>query len=293
MYLNKQIGNVPVNELKRSHVLKALRSIQAKGLSRSSIENARNVISGICEFAIDHEYLSYNPCAGILKRMGLQKKNHNKPVVIFTEREMSLILSTCDKLYPEWYPFYLTASRTGLRLGELLALKWEKVNWQSKYIVIDSSFRNGQLTEVKNEKPRNVDMSDQLIATLKALNIKRKEEALKAGSNEVEPIIFHTKGGYTSQNSVRNVWKRILEKAKLDHRKFHTIRHTFASLLISKGKSLAYIKDMLGHYSIQMTVDVYGHLVPSENREAVNSLDDDATNRNLSATTKKKAPTTI
>jgi len=225
MYLDKKIGNVPVNELKRSHVLKALRSIQVKGLSRSSIENARNVISGICEFAIDHEYLLHNPCAGVLKRMGLQKKNHKKPVVIFTEKEMSLIMNTCEKLYPEWYPFFLTASRTGLRLGEVLALKWEKVNWQSKYIVVDSSFRNSQLTPTKNGKSRNVDMSDQLIATLRALHIKRKEEALKAGSNEVEPIVFHTKGGYTSQNTVRNVWKRILEKAKLDHRKFHNPAH--------------------------------------------------------------------
>jgi len=67
-----------------------------------------------------------------------------------------------------------------------------------------------------------------------------------------------------------------------------TLKLVMTALLISIVLAL----DMLGHYSIQMTVDVYGHLVPSENREAVNSLDEDATNRNLSATTNKTAPAT-
>ncbi|RZB34109.1 MAG: hypothetical protein SRB2_03502 [Desulfobacteraceae bacterium Eth-SRB2] len=55
---------------------------------------------------------------------------------------------------------------------------------------------------------------------------------------------------------------------------FHDIRHTFASLLLNKGKSPVYVKDQLGHSSIQMTVDIYGHLIPNSNRDAVNSLDE-------------------
>jgi integrase len=65
---------------------------------------------------------------------------------------------------------------------------------------------------------------------------------------------------------------KTLEKAKLRRIRFHDLRHTFASLLIQNGESLAYIKDQLGHSSIKMTVDVYGHLVPGANRAAVNRL---------------------
>jgi integrase len=54
--------------------------------------------------------------------------------------------------------------------------------------------------------------------------------------------------------------------------RFHDLRHTFASLLIQNGESLAYVKDQLGYSSIKLTVDVYGHLVPGANREAVNRL---------------------
>jgi len=67
------------------------------------------------------------------------------------------------------------------------------------------------------------------------------------------------------------------------------LRHTYASLLIQAGESLAYVRDQLGHHSIQVTVDIYGHLAPEGNKEAVDRLDDaDATIRNLSATSKEK-----
>ncbi len=71
-------------------------------------------------------------------------------------------------------------------------------------------------------------------------------------------------------NSVRNIWKRILTKAGLDHRKFHYTRHTFASILISKGVNLNFIKETMGHHSIQMTVDTYSHLLPAPNKSATN-----------------------
>ena len=75
----------------------------------------------------------------------------------------------------------------------------------------------------------------------------------------------------------------MLRKAGLRRVRFHDLRHTFASLLIQNRESLAYIRDQLGHASIQLTVDTYGHLVPGANREAVDRLDD-APVRNPDAT---------
>jgi len=68
--------------------------------------------------------------------------------------------------------------------------------------------------------------------------------------------------------------------------RIHDLRHTFASLLIQQGESLAYVKDQLGHHSIRITVDTYGHLVPGGNRQAVDKLDglENATIRNPDAT---------
>jgi len=65
--------------------------------------------------------------------------------------------------------------------------------------------------------------------------------------------------------------------------RFHDLRHTFASLLLQNGESPAYVKEQMGHSSIQLTVDIYGHLVPGGNRQAVDKLDD------VSVNTKKAA----
>ena len=60
----------------------------------------------------------------------------------------------------------------------------------------------------------------------------------------------------------------------MSHHRIHDLRHTYASLLIQQGESLAYVRDQLGHHSIKLTVDTYGHLAPGGNRAAVDKLDD-------------------
>ena len=84
------------------------------------------------------------------------------------------------------------------------------------------------------------------------------------------------------QNYIRRVFKRILRKAGIREIRLHDCCHTYASLLLSAGYSPVYVKEQLGHHSISITVDCYGHLIPGSNRGAVNSLDD-APNRTLSA----------
>jgi integrase len=84
------------------------------------------------------------------------------------------------------------------------------------------------------------------------------------------------------------VFNSALDKAELRKVRVHDLRHGFASALIQAGEPLAYVKEMLGHHSIKMTVDVYGHLVPGANREAVDRLDDKATIRNPDATENEK-----
>src|SRR5512134_19720 len=78
----------------------------------------------------------------------------------------------------------------------------------------------------------------------------------------------------------------IVKKAEIRRRRsiVHVLRHTFGSLLIQQGESLAYVKEQMGHASIQITVDIYGHLVPGGNRAAVDRLDSDASRRNPGAT---------
>ena len=186
-----------------------MRSIQAKGKSKSTIEVGRNVISGVCEYAIDEEHIKDNPCVGVIKRLGFQRKKDRKPVTVFKPDEVEAILDQCKAYRPQWYPLFLVAFRAGLRLGEALALEWTDINWREQYIMVQRSFRNGRTTPTKNGRPRRVDMTDQLASALRKLLLKRREEALALGKDEPLPTIFHTDGKPTSQNTIRNIWRPV------------------------------------------------------------------------------------
>ena len=96
---------------------------------------------------------------------------------------------------------------------------------------------------------------------LEALRRRERERYLEKG-DELPAIVFASDtGGYLDVGNVRRAFYRILTGAGLRHIRFHDLRHTFASLLIQQGESLAYVRDQMGHASIQITVDTYGHLV--------------------------------
>ena len=116
-------------------------------------------------------------------------------------------------------------------------------------------------------------MSNQLKVTLKEHLTREKKKALRAGLGEVPDLVFHRDGNVIEQNYIRRIFKRVMGKAGLREIKFHGLRHTFASLLLSKGESPVYVKEQLGHSSIQITVDIYGKWIQTKREAGVNRLD--------------------
>lgn len=266
------IGKRPIIEIRRAEIRAILMKHYGEGASRSTVCLLRDVISGPLSYALDEEIITANPVSGILRRLKLDRQKALR-VEPFTFDETQLFLDTCKSLYPEYYAFFLTAFRTGARLGELLALCWGDIDWNRKFIQISKSYKLRHVNRTKTGKDRRVDMSDQLLETLRMLKTKRKKEALKSGIGDPVEIIFHRGGRHMEQNHIRRVFKRVLKKAGIREMRLHDIRHTFAGQLLSMGQSVVYVKEQLGHSSIQMTVDIYGRLIPSSNREAVNGLD--------------------
>jgi integrase len=170
----------------------------------------------------------------------------------------------------------LLLARTGLRIGEAVALQWDDIDFHGRFINVRCNWVDGHLTTPKSGKGRQVDMSLQLTETLKALLVERKKETLRKGWGAVPEWVFTNEVGnmIDPDNFRKRVWPKLLAKAGLQHIRIHDLRHTFASLLIQQGESLAYVKDQMGHHSIRVTVDIYGHLVPGGNKAAVDRLDD-------------------
>lgn len=273
-YVNPAIGDMEIDTIKRRNIRDLFLKLHQKKYSRSTICLCRDVISGVLGHAVDDELIEANPVSGILKRLNLDREKQLQ-VEPLTSEEVKLFLETCKQICPEYHVFFLCGFRAGMRLGELIGLQWGDIDFNKQNIHVQRSFRRGAVNAPKNGKIRVVDMSDYLMEQLKALYTQRKKEALKEGGGDPIEIIFHREGAYMDQKYIRRIFKRILKKAGMRDHKPHVMRHTFASLLLSNGESPVYVKEQLGHSSINITVDIYGHLIPSSNRAAVNRLDDD------------------
>jgi integrase len=177
----------------------------------------------------------------------------------------------------------------GLRLGELLGLQWGDVDFHGRFVEVRRNLVAGRITTPKSGRSRRVDMSAQLAETLRTLLTSRKAETLRKGWPQVPDWVFcNEEGGPLDGDNLRHrVFYKTLARAGLRRVRFHDLRHSFASLLLQQGESPAYVKEQMGHSSIQVTVDIYGHLIPGANRQAVDRLDD-ATGRNPGATGKKR-----
>ena len=185
-------------------------------------------------------------------------------------------METCATHFPQHHPFILLLARTGLRIGEAIALQWQDLHFDERFIQVRRNWVDGILTSPKPGKWRRVDMSLHLRETLQALPIERKKETLRRGWKEMPPWVFPTTTGtvINPDNFRYRVWLSILMRAGIRRIRMHDLRHTFASLLIQQGESLAYVRDQMGHHSIRVTVDTYGHLVPGGNKAAVDKLDE-------------------
>lgn len=158
-----------------------------------------------------------------------------------------------------------------MRLGELRALKWADVDFDTHLIHVRPNRTAGEVTTPKNGKGRRVDMSLQLTSVLKRLMVERKAEKLKKGWQELPEWVFcGSEGGPLDGDNFRHrVFYKAVKKAGITDLRIHDLRHSYASMLIANGESLAYVRDQLGHHSIKVTVDLYGHLVPGGNQQRI------------------------
>ena len=163
---------------------------------------------------------------------------------------------------PEWKAFVTIALKTGLRVGELLALRWEDLDLVVGRLVVRRTLWRDQEGTPKGGRTREVPLSDEAIAVLKA------HRHLKG------PYVFcEADGTRLTHSRVKDVVPWACSKAGLAKRlTTHDLRHTFASHLVMRGVALKAVQELLGHATIDMTMR-YAHLSPDVKRDAVRLLD--------------------
>jgi len=160
---------------------------------------------------------------------------------------------------------FLTLTLTGIRLGEVLGLRWDDLDFEAGAIHVRRSMaEDGQSATPKSGHSRRVDLSSQLTKTLRRLHMGRAERMKRHRWATMPPWVFSGGSGEPlGPQHVRHVFRRAVKAAGLpEHFTPHCLRHTFASLLLQQGESPQWVQEQLGHASIQLTVDTYGRWLP-------------------------------
>jgi len=188
-----------------------------------------------------------------------------KEMDFLTPDEIRLFLTEPS---PKYYPLFLTAVMTGMRQGELLGLKWTDINWATNQIRVQRAVYKGRFVETKSRTSnRTVAMSPKLASVL-------KRHKLESPPNNYDLLFANEEGNPIDPcNLVKREFYPALRRAGLRQVRFHDLRHAYASMLLSQGENIKFIQHQMGHSSIQITLDRYGHLLPDTFSQAAERLD--------------------
>jgi integrase len=175
---------------------------------------------------------------------------------------------------------FVLAITTGMRRGEILALKWQDIQFEHSMLQVRRIFTRQPGSryieaQPKTEKSRrSILLAAIVIALLKQHRTRQLEARLKAGSEWQErDLVFCTSlGTPLNPNKVVDRFKTLLKKGGLPAIRFHDLRHSAATILLSMEVHPKVVQELLGHNQISMTMDIYSHVLPTMQKDAVSKL---------------------
>jgi integrase len=255
-----EFGHLRLSALTRSRIQDLVDRLTASGLAPSTVANAILPLRAIYRRAVDREQIAVNPT----ERLALPKERRGSARVA-EPREVEALLSV---LPPHHRVLWSAAVYTGLRRGELQALRWSAVDLEAGIVRVERSWDRvaGSVAPKSRSGERSVPIPGALGDELRA-------QRLRQGGGG-EGFVFSITGErpFDPSNALRAA-RRVWRSAGLSPLGFHQCRHTYASLMIAAGVNAKALSAYMGHSSITVTLDRYGHLMPGNERQAAELLD--------------------
>lgn len=264
------LGKHRLHQIRRKDLKAFFDGLLLKGLSVKTVLAIKAPMMGVFAEAVDAEVIDHNP----LQDLKMKDKSKALAVEPLTEGEVGILLDQAKKyLSGFYYPPILCALMTGVRVGELQALKWGDIDFHERFIQIKRSWRRDRLTDTKSGKWRRVDMTPLLTETLKASRLTQKKQALKEGRPVTEWVFGNSHGKMLQREAFGKGLNRCMELGGHRHIRVHDLRHSYATIRLLRGHNIGDVCSQLGHHSIKMTWDVYCHWIPGKYKSEVDDLD--------------------
>jgi integrase len=263
-HISPAFGRLKLSKLTAAHIQSLYAAKLRDGLKPSSVRYIHAVLHRALEQAVRFNFIPFHPAS----RVDPPKIRQEEITPLDAEQARRLLNAARGDRFEALYVLSLT---TGLRMGEALGLRWSDVDLDAGTLRVSRQvqrMREGGglvFSEPKNASRRTLDLPQRAVEALRSHRKRQVEERVRATHYENSGLVFATGKGtpLDAQNIVNRFFKPLLRRAGLPDIRWHDLRHTYATLLLSRGTHPTYVQKSLGHASVQLTLDRYSHWMPS------------------------------
>lgn len=267
------LGHIPLAKMTAHDIELFLDTLHEKGLSASTTKRIFSVVNAALNAAETKDLVPKN----VANKVEKPQVSRRRELVVWDPAFVTEFLEKTRNASRYWIAVYL-AVMTGMRQGEILGLRWSDIDFEKRNLTIQQTVNRHR--EIKAgaktiKSMRSVALSPDTIEVLKEhRKLIMMEQVAHGPAYQNNDLVVCTKfGGPVTQRAIQKVWTSFLKKTGAPKITFHDLRHTHASLLIKQGVHIKVISERLGHSSVSITMDTYGHLMPNMQEDAANGLD--------------------
>ncbi|WP_195454910.1 site-specific integrase [Turicibacter sanguinis] len=270
LHINPEIGFLKLNNIK-ADTLQTFFTTKQKALSDSYINAIRNILNGTFKLAIKQSLILFNP----MHQLELHYSKVEKNLEIITTEHLKIILD--DISNTRYYIPFIISLHTGARRGEILALTWDDIHFETRKITFNKSLlaKDGEgvsLAQTKTKSSiRTILMTQKLITELQQWQDKQNQNKQLYAEyyyTEHDFVCSNEDGTPINPKRFSTQINRISKRLNIPI-KFHNLRHTHATLLLESDVNIKVIQERLGHSDISTTLNVYSHVTQKTEAEAI------------------------
>ncbi len=281
LHIVPALGHHKLEKLTPQHLNAFYAKKTSEGLAPATVIYYHSVLHNALGMAVRWELVSRNVC-----ELASPPRRIRHEVQTLSIEQLQKLLATLAG--HKWEALFSLALATGLRRGEILGLKWQDINFSTGKLQVrrilsrvptkmENRVHVYVEAEPKTQKSRrNVAVASFVLILLREHRVHQLEAKLKAGPlwQENDYVFCTLHGTHLNPNHVVEELKKLLKQADLPDIRFHDLRHSAATLLLSLGVHPKVVQELLGHTQISMTMDIYSHVLPGMQEDAINRLHD-------------------
>ena len=269
------IADLPINELKSLKIQEFYNKLIKEKISANTVKKTHKLLRQFFSYSEKEGYIIKNPCINVSlpknkKEINNIIKERKTRFQYFNEDEIKELIELFKNTRYE--NIIIFALGTGMRKGEILGLQWKDIDFENKEIHVVHNLSYVANIDNDTRTYKTVLQTPKSENSVRMIPMYQKIYDLLCSLDHISNFVFDSRGSHFDIKWTEKFWNKTLKGTNLEGKKFHDLRHTFATMLLLNGANLIQIKELLGHSSVKIT-EMYLDALPKSKQEIVNKID--------------------